>query len=193
MISKMHYPDIVFDGRQFDPTFAIRGLAVDKKHGVLVKLSHLLDIEQPNVHLGRKQCSPEQVAEYYGHDLHITPEYRDKRIRPLNDQFSLVGDNSVRAPPLYQQNMLQDSVLRLFVSLSVCCLFDLSLSVCLSVCPPTCLCVSLSLLLVVLFLYRRFKLLTYGCKLNIDDVTSHSTTHSTGGRVFDCRRNAVVD
>ena len=88
LVDSLFYPKCIL-ARTFDPSFAVRGLAVDRRHGLLVKLSHQLGVAPENVYRGRHMCSREEVKEMYGHHLHITPQYRNTTITPLNDQFSL--------------------------------------------------------------------------------------------------------
>ena len=87
LIDKMHYPPNLLR-RGFDSAFAIRGLAVDRRHGLLIKLSHMSEVQPESVHRGRYRCSREEVYRLYGRKLYISPQYRREYIVPLNDQFS---------------------------------------------------------------------------------------------------------
>ena len=56
---------------QFDPSFAIRGLTVDLKHGVICKLSHANKVGQSFVFYGKNQLSPKEIENLYGFSRHI--------------------------------------------------------------------------------------------------------------------------
>eukprot|EP00040_Diaphanoeca_grandis_P026089 m.145507 g.145507 ORF g.145507 m.145507 type:complete len:668 (-) comp30444_c0_seq2:724-2727(-) len=86
---KLHYPTIVLERGRFNPNFAIRGLAVDMKHGLLIKLNYTLDVTPECVYRGHQPVSMEECRQIYGEDLHVSPEYREMFIKPLNDLFSL--------------------------------------------------------------------------------------------------------
>ena len=61
---------------QFDPSFAIRGLTVDLKHGVLCKLSHANKVGQSFVFYGKNQLTPEEIENLYGFSRHIPQSVR---------------------------------------------------------------------------------------------------------------------
>jgi HAD superfamily 5'-nucleotidase-like hydrolase len=71
---------------KFDPTFAIRGLTVDARHGVISKLSHLQRLAVNRTYRGKHQLTPTELEELYG-DRHV-PHGDLGQMRPLNDLFS---------------------------------------------------------------------------------------------------------
>lgn len=86
LVSAYGYPKDL-SAIQFDPKFAIRGLTVDARHGVLSKLSHLQKLAINRTYRGKKQLSPEDMEKLYG-NRHIP--YGDlSQMRPLNDLFSV--------------------------------------------------------------------------------------------------------
>lgn len=72
----------------FDPDFAIRGLVVDARYGVLVKLSHLQRLGARYSYKGKRRLTTEEMDEYYGPTRHI-PYAELNAMRPLNDLFSI--------------------------------------------------------------------------------------------------------
>jgi len=72
----------------FDPNFAIRGLSVDSRYGVLVKLNHLQRIGIRYSYKGKRRLTTAEMDEYYGPTRHIA--HADlNAMRPLNDLFSM--------------------------------------------------------------------------------------------------------
>ena len=59
------------EGIHFDPSFAIRGLTVDLKHGVICKLSHANKVGQNFVFSGKHQLTPKEIEHLYGFSRHI--------------------------------------------------------------------------------------------------------------------------
>ena len=72
----------------FDPGFAVRGLSVDKKNGVLCKLSHVQRVGLRSVYKGKKPLSPSEIEGIYGESRHIA-QNEISQLRPLNDQFAM--------------------------------------------------------------------------------------------------------
>jgi HAD superfamily 5'-nucleotidase-like hydrolase len=71
----------------FDPNFAIRGLSVDARHGVLNKLSHLQRLSPSRTFRGKHPLTEDDMETLYG-DRHVP--YGDlSQMRPLNDLFSV--------------------------------------------------------------------------------------------------------
>lgn len=72
----------------FDSDFAIRGLSVDTRYGILTKLNYLQRVRRRYSYKGKRQITLEEMNEYYGPTRHIS--YEDLSImRPLNDLFSM--------------------------------------------------------------------------------------------------------
>lgn len=63
-----------------DPSFAIRGLAVDVEKGLLCKLSYIHQIAKRCVFRGRRKLSPEEVLQVYGGSSTCIHIYREKEI-----------------------------------------------------------------------------------------------------------------
>jgi HAD superfamily 5'-nucleotidase-like hydrolase len=77
-----------FKACTFDPKFAIRGLSVDARHGVLVKLNHLQRVGSRYAYKGKRLVTSEEMERFYGPSRHIP--YNDLvQLRPLNDMFSI--------------------------------------------------------------------------------------------------------
>ena len=87
LINAYGYPHDLSDF-EFDPKFAIRGLTVDARHGILSKLSHLQRLALSRTYRGKQQLSAEDMQRYYGDSRHVP--YGDlSQMRPLNDLFSV--------------------------------------------------------------------------------------------------------
>jgi HAD superfamily 5'-nucleotidase-like hydrolase len=72
----------------FDPEFAIRGLSVDTRSGVLTKLNYLHRVRRRYSYKGTRQISSEEMMDLYGTSRHINVD--DYSImRPMNDLFSM--------------------------------------------------------------------------------------------------------
>ena len=56
----------------FDPNFPIRGLTVDSKNGVLLKLSYLKKAGQQFVFYGKTEMTPKEIEFMYGTSRHIS-------------------------------------------------------------------------------------------------------------------------
>lgn len=86
LVSAYGYPKDL-SSIQFDPKFAIRGLTVDSRHGVLSKLSHLQKLAVNRSYRGKQQLSLDDIEKLYG-NRHI-PYGELSQMRPLNDLFSV--------------------------------------------------------------------------------------------------------
>jgi HAD superfamily 5'-nucleotidase-like hydrolase len=105
----------------FDPDFAIRGLSVDSRYGVLAKLNYLNRVRLRYSYKGKRQITAEEMQEYYGPSRHIA--YNDlSTMKPLNDLFSmaeacLIADaievfehRKTRQGELYSPNAVIDDI-----------------------------------------------------------------------------------
>jgi hypothetical protein len=72
----------------FDKNFAIRGLSVDARHGLLIKLSNSQRVGSSNAYRGKSQVSNAELKELYGQSRHI-PIGDLKSLRPLHDMYSI--------------------------------------------------------------------------------------------------------
>jgi HAD superfamily 5'-nucleotidase-like hydrolase len=72
----------------FEPSFAVRGLSVDSRNGVLVKLNNLQRVRQRYSYKGKRQLTEEEMAGYYGLSRHVSADDLTT-MRPLNDLFSM--------------------------------------------------------------------------------------------------------
>lgn len=87
LVSAYGFP-VEFKCGTFDPQFAIRGLSVDARFGVLIKLNHLQRVGHRYAYKGKRPVTSEEMESYYGASRHIP--YNDLvQLRPLNDMFSL--------------------------------------------------------------------------------------------------------
>lgn len=73
---------------KFDPKFAVRGLSVDLRHGILCKLSHLSRTSSKCSYRGKKRLTNNEVEELYGTARHI-PHKDLVYLRPLSDLYSV--------------------------------------------------------------------------------------------------------
>lgn len=73
----------------FDKNFAIRGLSVDTKTGVLLKLSHLQRIGSQFAYLGKTKLTKDEIETMYGKSRHVPHDDLTSRMRPLFDLFSI--------------------------------------------------------------------------------------------------------
>ncbi|CAI5720658.1 unnamed protein product [Peronospora destructor] len=88
MVNKLRYPETL-SILQFDPSFAIRGLTIDKQKGLLCKLSSHQKLSNTAIFRGRERLSRDEVLELYGGSRHISVQERDDNMEPLNDLFSV--------------------------------------------------------------------------------------------------------
>lgn len=73
---------------EFDAQFAIRGLSVDVRNGVLMKLNHLQRVGSRYAYLGKRLVTADEMESFYGPSRHM-PYNELKQLRPLNDMFSI--------------------------------------------------------------------------------------------------------
>ncbi|GLD92178.1 hypothetical protein PINS_up000711 [Pythium insidiosum] len=88
LIKKYRYPGGM-ESLTFDPTFAIRGLTIDKEKGLLCKISSHQKLCYTGVYRGRHRLSREEIMHLYEGSRHISIQYRDHKMEPLNDLFSV--------------------------------------------------------------------------------------------------------
>ncbi|CCI49680.1 unnamed protein product [Albugo candida] len=88
MVNKLRYPEGIAK-YTFDPSFAIRGLTIDKERGLLCKISSHQKLCYRSVFRGRQRLSREEIINLYGGSRHISVTYRAAKMEPLNDLFSV--------------------------------------------------------------------------------------------------------
>jgi HAD superfamily 5'-nucleotidase-like hydrolase len=88
LVQKLRYPAGLSE-LQYDPSFAIRGLTIDKEKGLLCKISSHQKLSYTGVFRGRTRVSRDEILELYGGSRHIPVPYRDTKMDPLNDLFSV--------------------------------------------------------------------------------------------------------
>uniref|UniRef100_H3HDU7 5'-nucleotidase domain-containing protein n=1 Tax=Phytophthora ramorum TaxID=164328 RepID=H3HDU7_PHYRM len=88
LVGKLRYPEGV-SVLQYDPSFAIRGLTIDKQKGLLCKISSHQKLSNTAVFRGRQRLSRDEIIELYGGSRHISVSDRDYNMEPLNDLFSV--------------------------------------------------------------------------------------------------------
>lgn len=86
LVKSNDYPTQILNS-SFDPTFSIRGLAVDRKTGWICHLSmtHKVAI----AYEGRRKVERERIRKEFSNKRSLTPREREKRLKPLNDLFSM--------------------------------------------------------------------------------------------------------
>lgn len=87
-MNKLRYPEGIAK-YTFDPSFAIRGLTIDKERGLLCKISSHQKLCYRSVFRGRQRLSREEIINLYGGSRHISVTYRAAKMEPLNDLFSV--------------------------------------------------------------------------------------------------------
>jgi HAD superfamily 5'-nucleotidase-like hydrolase len=88
LVNDMQYPLELLDaGLKFEPRFSIRGLAVDRETGWICHLSYTHKVAV--AYEGRKKVSREQLIKEYRGKRSLRPGERKKRLKPLNDLFSM--------------------------------------------------------------------------------------------------------
>lgn len=74
---------------QYDPSFAIRGLTIDKEKGLLCKISSHQKLSYMGVFRGRHRLSRNEIMDLYKGSRHISIHERNTNMEPLNDLFSV--------------------------------------------------------------------------------------------------------
>lgn len=88
LITDRHYPTEMLDaGMKYDPYFSIRGLAVDKETGWITHLSYTHKVAV--AWEGREKLPTSRIFEEYRGKRALKPSDRKKRLKPLNDIFSM--------------------------------------------------------------------------------------------------------
>lgn len=88
LVSDRQYPTEMLEaGLHFDPFFSIRGLAVDKETGWICHLSYTHKVAV--AWEGREKLPTKRIYEEYRGKRALTPSDRRKRLKPLNDLFSM--------------------------------------------------------------------------------------------------------
>ena len=101
-MEKNRYPTEMMEFK-YDKKFAIRGLTIDAKRGLLCKMTAHQKLAFHGVYRGRKRLTPEEIYDEYEGSRHIHIDYRDEHMKPLNDLFS------------YSQSCLYADVLQFFI------------------------------------------------------------------------------
>jgi HAD superfamily 5'-nucleotidase-like hydrolase len=72
----------------FDPNFAVRGLSVDLRNGILCKLNHLQHVGLNYAFKGKKPLRGKEMENIFGLSRHV--KYDDlEKMRPLNDMYTM--------------------------------------------------------------------------------------------------------
>ena len=88
LVSDRQYPSEMLDaGLQYDPFFSIRGLAVDKETGWITHLSYTHKVAV--AWEGREKLPTSRLLQEYRMKRALDPAGRKKRLKPLNDLFSM--------------------------------------------------------------------------------------------------------
>jgi HAD superfamily 5'-nucleotidase-like hydrolase len=116
LVSDRNYPSEMLEvDLKYDPSFSIRGLAVDKETGWITHLSYTHKVAV--AWEGREKLPTSRIFEEYRGKRALTPMDRKKRLKPLNDLFSmaeccLIADTiqffKDRDIPYHAQNVVTD-------------------------------------------------------------------------------------
>ncbi len=90
LVKDYEYPLEMLDPQsnlKFDPYFSIRGLAVDRETAWICHLSYTHKVAV--AYEGRKKVSRERLMKEYRGKRSLKPDERKKRLKPLNDLFSM--------------------------------------------------------------------------------------------------------
>ncbi|EJK46700.1 hypothetical protein THAOC_34618 [Thalassiosira oceanica] len=88
LVDEKEYPrEMLESGLKFDPRFSIRGLAVDRENGWVCHLSYTHKVAA--AWEGRHRVDRKRLMGEYSGKRALTPSQRRKRLRPLNDLFSM--------------------------------------------------------------------------------------------------------
>jgi len=88
LVEEKQYPSEMLDaGLKFDPNFSIRGLAVDRETGWICHLSYTHKVAV--AWEGRTKLSRQRLMDEYSGKRALNPTLRKKRLKPLNDLFSM--------------------------------------------------------------------------------------------------------
>jgi len=88
LVDKHQYPSTLLHANlTYDPSFSIRGLAVDKETGWIAHLSYTHKVAV--AWQGRHKVSTSQLHQEYRTKRALTPTERKQRLKPLNDLFSM--------------------------------------------------------------------------------------------------------
>mmetsp|Transcript_31050 Transcript_31050/g.66085 ORF Transcript_31050/g.66085 Transcript_31050/m.66085 type:complete len:617 (+) Transcript_31050:256-2106(+) len=88
LVEEKEYPrEMLTSGLKFDPFFSIRGLAVDRENGWICHLSYTHKVAV--AWEGRHRVSRKRLMDEYSGKRSLSPHERKRRLRPLNDLFSM--------------------------------------------------------------------------------------------------------
>ncbi|KAL9182634.1 hypothetical protein ACHAXT_013286 [Thalassiosira profunda] len=88
LVEEKEYPrEMLTSGLKFDPFFSIRGLAVDRENGWICHLSYTHKVAV--AWEGRHRVPRPRLVEEYTGKRALSPSKRKKRLKPLNDLFSM--------------------------------------------------------------------------------------------------------
>uniref|UniRef100_A0A7S3V633 5'-nucleotidase n=1 Tax=Chaetoceros debilis TaxID=122233 RepID=A0A7S3V633_9STRA len=88
LVKDFIYPDeMLTSNMKFDPQFSVRGLAVDRENGWICHLSYTHSVAV--AYEGRQKVSRERLMKEYSGKRALKPTERKKRLKPLNDLFSM--------------------------------------------------------------------------------------------------------
>jgi|APGre2960657444_1045066.scaffolds.fasta_scaffold00626_4 HAD superfamily 5'-nucleotidase-like hydrolase len=87
LVREQHYPEALLNLR-YDG-FAVRGLSLDTRRGVLMKLNFLNGVASGTAHLGRRCLSDQEVVHMYG-SMHVSNAEMRSHFRQLVDPLTLV-------------------------------------------------------------------------------------------------------
>ncbi|KAH9103649.1 hypothetical protein AeMF1_020105 [Aphanomyces euteiches] len=88
LVHKLRYPQGLLQ-LEYDPSFAIRGLAIDTEKALLCKISSHQKLSYTGVFRGRQRLTRQEILQAYNGSRHIPISYRPENMKPLNDLFSV--------------------------------------------------------------------------------------------------------
>eukprot|EP00580_Thalassiosira_gravida_P001274 CAMPEP_0201603514 /NCGR_PEP_ID=MMETSP0492-20130828/3931_1 /ASSEMBLY_ACC=CAM_ASM_000837 /TAXON_ID=420259 /ORGANISM="Thalassiosira gravida, Strain GMp14c1" /LENGTH=612 /DNA_ID=CAMNT_0048067309 /DNA_START=101 /DNA_END=1939 /DNA_ORIENTATION=+ len=88
LVEEKEYPrEMLTSGLRFDPFFSIRGLAVDRENGWICHLAYTHKVAV--AWEGRHRVPRAKLMDEYSGKRALSPTERKKRLKPLNDLFSM--------------------------------------------------------------------------------------------------------
>jgi len=88
LVEEKEYPrEMLTSGLKFDPFFSIRGLAVDRENGWICHLAYTHKVAV--AWEGRHRVPRPKLMDEYSGKRALSPTERKKRLKPLNDLFSM--------------------------------------------------------------------------------------------------------
>lgn len=88
LVDQFGYPEEL-KANSYDPSFAIRGITVDRQKALLMKVSSFNRISVGSVFKGRRRLTNEEILKEYDGTRFVSFKYREEAMAPLTDLFTL--------------------------------------------------------------------------------------------------------